>query len=62
VRSPHLDDDGRAGLRDPAGFAQRCDDVVGEEERVEAGYQVEGVIVVGERLHVTDPQIGVRQA
>jgi len=62
VRSPHLDDDARAGLGDPAGLAQRRDDVVGEEERVEAGDQVEGVIVVGKCLHVADPQIGVRQA
>jgi hypothetical protein len=49
-----LDDDGRAGLGDPRGLAQSRDYVVGEEERVEAGDEVEGVVGIGEGLHVAD--------
>ena len=33
-----------------------------EEERVEAGDQVEGVVVVGQGLHVADAQVGAGDA
>ena len=44
VRAPDLDHDRRARLGDAAGLAQRGDHVVGEEERVEAGDEVERVV------------------
>ena len=58
VRPPHLDHDRRAGFRDPARLAQRRDEIVGEEERVEAGDQIEHVIVVRQRLHLSDLELG----
>jgi hypothetical protein len=62
VRAPDLDDDGGARLGDPARLAHGGDDVVGEEESVEAGDEVERVVVVGQCLHLADPQVGVREA
>ena len=62
MRPPDLDDDAGTRLGDTAGLAKRGDDVVGEEERVEAGDEVERVVVVGQRLHFADPQIGIREA
>jgi hypothetical protein len=41
-------------FRDPACLAQRGDDVVGEEERVEPGDQIERVVLVRQGLHVAD--------
>jgi hypothetical protein len=48
-------------LRDASGFAQGGDHVAGEEERVEAGDEVEGVVVVRKRLHLSDAEIRTRQ-
>jgi hypothetical protein len=62
VRAPDLDDDRGPRLGDTAGLAKRGYDVVGEEERVEAGDEVERVVLVGQRLHLADPEIGVREA
>ena len=61
VRSPDLDHHRRARLGDTAGLAQRGDHVVGEEERVEAGDEVEAVVLVRERLHVAHAQVRIRQ-
>ena len=57
--APHLDHDGRSRLGDTAGFADGGYDVVGEEERVEAGDEIEAVVVIRQRLHVAHLQISV---
>jgi hypothetical protein len=61
-RTPDLDHDRRARLRDASRLAQRRDQVGGEEERVEAGDQVERVVLVGERLHLAHPQVSLGHA
>ncbi len=57
-RSKDLDHDRCARLGHPPGFAQRRDHVGGEEERVEAGDEVEDVVAIGEELHVAHAQVG----
>src|SRR5215213_2206156 len=52
-RTPRL-----ARLGDTAGLAERGDEVVGEEERVEARDELKRVVVIGQRLHLAHPQIG----
>ena len=61
VCAPDLDHDRCAGLGDAAGFPQGGDHVVGEEEGVEAGDEIEGVVVPGEIFHLADAEIGVGQ-
>jgi hypothetical protein len=60
VRAPDLHDDLRPRPRDAAGFAQRRDHAVREEERVEASDEVEAVVVPRQVLHLADAQVGVR--
>jgi hypothetical protein len=62
VRAPDVDQDRRAGLGDPARLAQGGDDVVGEEERREAGDEVERVVGIRQRLHVAVTQISIGQS
>ena len=62
MRAPDLGHDRTAGLRDAPGLAERGDHVVGEEEGVEAGDDVEGVVLVREELQVADPEVGLRHA
>jgi hypothetical protein len=62
MRAPHLDDNRRPRLGDPACLAQRSHHVVREEERVEASDEVEAVVVVWQILHLADTQIDARQA
>jgi hypothetical protein len=62
VQAPYLDHHGRAGLSDPLRLAQCSHHVVREEERVEAGDEVEGVVRPRQVLHFADAQVGVREA
>jgi hypothetical protein len=62
VRAPDLDRYRRAGFGDAACFAQGGDHVVGEEEGVEAGDEVERVVLPGQILHLADAKIRVRQS
>jgi hypothetical protein len=61
VRAPDLDHDRCAWLGDAPGFPQGGDHVVGEEEGVEAGDEVERVMLPGEVFHLADAEICVRQ-
>jgi hypothetical protein len=58
--APHLNRDLPTRLRDTYGLAERLHHVRGEEERVEAEDGVELVVGVGERLHLADADVGLR--
>jgi hypothetical protein len=58
VRAQDLDHDRRTRLRDPARLAQGPDHVVREEEAVEAGDEIERVVVPRQVLHLADTQVG----
>jgi hypothetical protein len=59
VGAPDLDHHGAPGLGDASGLAERGDHVVGEEEGVEPGDDVERVVLVREELQVADPEVGL---
>ena len=60
--APDLDHHRGSRLRDPAGLAERRHHVRGEEERVEAGHEIEAIVALWKALHLADPEIGVGQA
>jgi hypothetical protein len=61
MRAPHLDHDRRARPGDAPGLAKRRNQIVREEERVEAGDEVEAVVGPRELLHLTDAQVRLGQ-